>query len=579
MRHPSRFMSLAVVAALLLGVAACNSAAETPPGIKQGGTLHVIVPQLPLHLDPQRIDAALDSNVSRLLSRTLTTFKSEPGKAASELTFDLATDLGRPSENNTVWEFRLRDGVKWDDGSAITCQHLKYGAERNFADPSFATGLGYAQAYLKDNATPYKGPFVAGNVGLQSVECIDNKTIRYHLKKPSGDFNYTVALSNFAPVKPGSDSDKDAYDLAPMSDGPYKVKPGSRTDTEMTLVRNDFWSASTDKVRKAYPDQIIFKVDDNAPQVTNSIIEDQGEARNTIMLGQDVAPNFVQQVMTDTELLSRTAVGPTGAVRYFAINTKRITNEKCRQALEFAFNKRKYRQAMGGSLLGDLATTMIPPSLAAYEKFDYYGTYTNGGDGDVKQAQALIDQAKAEGVTCPTKLVVAHPDVPATVNRYVKTLVDAYLEIGIQVVLKPYPRGPYFDTMKMFETQSQVDLVYAGWIPDWPNGSAVIPPLFRSDGVAMQKGDFGKDNYSYLQDPEIDKDIEDATLENNLERQWKLWGELDGKLQQKAVAIPVLYPNAIRIHGSNVSGAFIHPAFGAPDLAALGLLDPGSSPS
>lgn len=579
MRHPSRYASLAIAASLLLGVAACNSAAENAPEIKQGGTLRVIVNALPSRLDPQRISIALDANVSRLLSRTLTTFKSEPGAAASELTFDLATDVGRPSPDKTVWEFRLRDGVKWADGSAITCQHLKYGAERNFASFS-QEGLGYARTYLKDNDQPYKGPFVAGNVGLSSVECIDNKTIKYTLNKPVGDFNYMVALSIFAPVKPGADSDKEAFNLAPLSSGPYKVKEGSRNDTEMTLVRNEYWSSSTDKVRKAYPDQIVIKVDRNVPALTNALIEDQGEARNTISLNQDVAPNFVQQVMTDSGLLDRTAVGPSGAVRYFAINTKRVTNEKCRQALEFAFNKRKYRQAMGGSLLGELATTMIPPNLRAYQKFDHYGTLTNGGDGDVKQAQELIKQAKEkDGVTCPDKLTLAHPDSPTTINRFVKTIVDAYLEVGIQVVLKPYPPGEYFNTMRKFETQGQVDLIYAGWIPDFPNGSAVIPPLFSGTEMATLPGDSKGSNFSYLKDQDIDKAIEEAMLESNIERQWKLWGEVDSKVQQKAATIPVLYPNSIRLHGSNVSGAFIHPAFAMPDLAALGLLDVGGSPS
>ena len=37
------------------------------------------------HLDPQKISAATDANMSRLFTRTLTTFKSEPGAAASEI--------------------------------------------------------------------------------------------------------------------------------------------------------------------------------------------------------------------------------------------------------------------------------------------------------------------------------------------------------------------------------------------------------------------------------------------------------------------------------------------------------------
>jgi peptide/nickel transport system substrate-binding protein len=566
-----------MAAVLAMTAAACNSAADEAPGLQQGGTLRVAVNALPSRLDPQRISAALDANVSRLISRTLTTFKSEPGKASGELAPDLATDLGRPSENNTLWEFRLRDGIKWADGSAITCQHVKFGAERNYY--SLSDGLPYARTYLKDNATPYKGPYVGTNEGLESVQCVDTKTIQYRLKQPVGDFNYSVSLPVFAPVKPGVEKPDAEYNLAPLASGPYKVKPGSRTETEMILVRNEFWARDTDKVRKAYPDQIILKVEKNVPALTNSIIENQGEARDTIMLNQDVAPNFVQQVMTDTTLQERTAVGPSNAVRYMTINTQKITHEKCRQALTFAFNKRKFRQAMGGSLLGELATTMIPPTLRAYQAFDHYGTKDSGGEGDIKRAEELIKQAKDEGKPCPDKITIAFADSPTTNNRYVKTVADAYVQIGIQVILRPIAPGEYFNLLKTYEIQSQIDMSYVGWIPDWANGSAVIPPLFKSTEVASEPLARGGSNYAYLKDAEIDKGIDEAMQESIIERQWKLWGELDSKISLKAASIPIIYSNAIRLHGSNVSGAFIHAGFGMPDLAALGLLNPGGSPS
>ena len=35
--------------------------------------------------------------------------------------------------------------------------------------------------------------------------------------------------------------------------------------------------------------------------------------------------------------------------------------------------------------------------------------------------------------------------------------------------------------------------------------------------------------------------------------------------------MPVIYEKAIRLTGSNVLGGFISPAFGMPDLCALGL--------
>src|SRR5687767_2021164 len=112
-------------------------------------------------------------------------------------------------------------------------------------------------------------------------------------------------------------------------------------------------------------------------------------------------------------------------------------------------------------------------------------------------------QAEAEGKPCPKEVTLAHPDVPTTVNRFVKTVVDAYIEIGVSVKFPSpaIPNGPYFTTLKTFESQSQYDLIWAGWIPDWSNGSAVIPPLFKSDAVADEPKEIGGSNYSYLQDP------------------------------------------------------------------------------
>ncbi|MFD0593444.1 hypothetical protein ACFQZ4_13650 [Catellatospora coxensis] len=111
LKHRMRRITAAAVAVMALGAAsACDSAADANDTVSTGGTLRVVLPQLPEHLDPQRIAAAMDNNISRLMSRTLTTYRAEPGAASGELVPDLATDLGRPSEKNTVWEFKLREG-------------------------------------------------------------------------------------------------------------------------------------------------------------------------------------------------------------------------------------------------------------------------------------------------------------------------------------------------------------------------------------------------------------------------------------------------------------------------------------
>jgi peptide/nickel transport system substrate-binding protein len=81
----------------------------------------------------------------------------------------------------------------------------------------------------------------------------------------------------------------------------------------------------------------------------------------------------------------------------------------------------------------------------------------------------------------------------------------------------------------------------------------------------------GNINWSLLNDQKINDQIDSALNESDPTRQYARWGDLDQQIQQLAVTIPILYERAIRLAGSNVAGGFIHPAFGLPDLSAIGL--------
>jgi peptide/nickel transport system substrate-binding protein len=535
----------------------------------KGGTLHVLL-QAPLDiLDPQRNQAAIETDVLRLMTRTLTTYRSVPGQTASEIVPDLATDTGRPSDNKTVWSFTLKPGMKWENGEPIVCSQIKYGIERHYS-ALVNDGPTYPDAYLANNATPYEGPWVGdnnGGKGLESIICQDERNITFKLRRPVGDFGYTVAMTVFAPVLPEKDT-KVEYAQRPYSNGPYKIE--SRDDKQMTVVRNKFWSDANDQVRKAYPDKIVFEYQaDDGGVVTNKMIEDQGVAKDSIMLDANVAPNFLQQVVNDSDLINRAITGSTGATRFLSINTKLIPNQACRQALIQAFNLRKYRAVNGGAVLGDYASTIIPLEVKAHKDFDLYGKLTNP-EGDPAQAMKLM-----QGQSCPTTIRLAYPDT-ALRRRLAATIVEAYQLAGIQVEQVPLPAGSrYFGENGIGNINNNFHLMLVGWIPDWANGSAIIPPLF--DGRAIPAVDpltnrtKGNINWSLLNDQKINDQIDSALNESDPTRQYARWGDLDQQIQQLAVTIPILYERAIRLAGSNVAGGFIHPAFGLPDLSAIGL--------
>lgn len=580
MRIRRVFVMVAAAVVVTSTAAACDlaDASNQAPEPKKGGTLFVNMQGGLDLLDPQRTYSAAEMNVLRLTTRTLTTYRAVPGPTASEIVPDLATDTGRPSENNTVWKFTLKPGVKWENGEPVVCSQVKYGIERRFSTLTEMTaGAPYPKDYLQDNATPYEGPWVGNNnggKGLESIQCTDERNIVFHLAKPVGDFGYAVALTTFAPVLPEKDT-KLAYAKQPYSNGPYKLQ-GPLTADGLTMVRNNFWTETNDQVRKAYPDKIVFNFNqDDSGVITNELIENQGDARNTIMLDTNVAPNFLQQVVNDSELLRRAISGPTGAIRYMAINTKVVPNIACRQALIYAFNKRKWRTVNGGSVTGDYATTIIPPGMNGHKDFDLFDSLSNP-EGDQDKAIQIMQEQAAAKKPCPTTIQVAYSDTPLR-RRLMATVVEAYQAVGIRVVPVPLDPGTYYDS-GIGDPSNNYHMMLAGWIPDWASGAAIIPPLFDGGGIPPLNPVTGKGrgnvDFSMLNDEKINDQIEVALSETDLARQAALWGDLDQQIQQNAVTVPLLYEKGIRLSGSNVLGGFIHPAWGMPDLVALGLAQP-----
>ena len=57
--------------------------------------------------------------------------QARPGRRASKLVPDLAESLGEPSDDGKTWTYKLRDGLKFEDGTPVTSKDVKYGVERS----------------------------------------------------------------------------------------------------------------------------------------------------------------------------------------------------------------------------------------------------------------------------------------------------------------------------------------------------------------------------------------------------------------------------------------------------------------
>ncbi|MEU7555944.1 ABC transporter substrate-binding protein [Streptomyces sp. NPDC044571] len=568
-------LATALAATLALGTAGCLGGTESDAGRggrnpattgsgtviggtpQKGGTLTVLSNQDFTHLDPARNWVMGDMDFgTRLLYRTLVTYKAEPGTKGGELTPDLAEDLGVSSNGAMTWTFRLKAGLRYEDGSPITAQDVKYNVERSFS-PDLPGGPDYAARYLA-GAEGYRGP--AQGKHLDSVKTPDDRTIVFELRKPFAEFPHATVLPTFAPVPQAHDTGSQ-YDSRPFSSGPYKIETYDR-GKQLTLVRNAHWEPATDGVRKAYPDKVVVMMGLRANQIDDRLIAASGADASAVSWGK-LRPESTPKVLTKADVRARLLSESSNCTEMVQMHTGRapFDNVKVRQAVQYALDRQAILTASGGPALGDIATAIMPGSIFGGTQPDTLGIPATGDTGKAKQ---LLEEAgRAEGFA--TSLTVSNGD-----KGVAEAVQQSLGRIGIKVTIETVDPSAFYDTIG--DTKSRTDLVYTGWCPDYLSGSTFLPFVFDGRYI-KEKGNSG--NHSLFRDEATMQRMDQIAAMTDTGQADRAWQELDGQILAQAPTAPVVIERMPLLLGTNIAGAFGHTSFGGQiDYATVGLKDP-----
>jgi peptide/nickel transport system substrate-binding protein len=521
---------------------------------KKGGTLRFANSDDWDSPDPGNQYYAWAQNFTRLYGRSLTTFKPAAGQASLQLVPDLATSLGQQSDGAKTWKYTLRKGVKFDDGTPVTSRDVKYAVERSNFSAELQLGPKYFKSLLVDNKPAYKGPYKdKSDAGLKSIETPDDSTIVFHLKQPFADFDYLVMMSQTVPVPKAKDGGLE-YEKHIVSSGPYKVDNYTRGKS-MSLSRNPNWDPSTDSIRKALPDRITVQLKQNADDIDNRLLNGQLDIDSG---GVGVQQAAQPKVLTSATNKANADDAIAGFTRYVAIekNVAPFDNVHCRMAIEFATDKVAAQTGYGGPVAGgDVANTMIPPTVNGHKNFDLY---PSNGHGDLARAkQELAACGKPNGFS--TK-ISARSDRPKEVAA-AQGIQQGLAKVGIKVSIVQFPAGDYFNKyagVPDYVRSHGIGLMMMAWAADWPTGFGFLSQIIDSRAIKPSGGT----NLSEEDNKQIDAALDAAIANPDATARSTAWGNIDEMVMKDAVTVPLIWAKSLLYRPPNVTNVGVTLGYG-----------------
>ena len=422
-----RFGVLGAVLALGLVAASCGGGDE---GSESGGAITIALGSEPTSLDPMLVDdggeRAINDNIyETLLSRD----------AAGELQPGLATGL--PTQiDDTTWEFKLREGVKFHDGTAFTADAVVASVERM---------VGLIAAESTDN----DGFFGT----LTGATKVDDLTVQITTDGPDG-----VLPARMYWLKIVAPSAKDVADLSEAANGtgPYKFV-SRETGVNVKLTANeDYWGGAP-----------------SIKDVTFEFVSEGGTRLAGLKSGKyDLITNLPPQDV-DQAPASAAVQGQEHPVLILDADEGITADPKVRLALNLAVDKEAIAEQVYGGFAAPDAGQLLSPSILGFNKDISAYPY------DPAQAKTLLEEAGVAGSTIT--LVGESSGRWLNDKELVEAVAGYWTEAGLVVDLQTPEFGAYLDVL--FDRENRADAIFVSSSNDILDPSRQLATYYAAGGI------------------------------------------------------------------------------------------------
>ncbi|GAA3467368.1 ABC transporter substrate-binding protein [Nonomuraea roseola] len=370
-----------------------------------------------------------------------------------------------------VYDFRLRPGVTFSDGTPLTSDDVAFSLRRHL-DPKVAS-----------EAASYFGT-------VKSVEATGPGAVRVVLRRPNATFLATAAIGwQVVPRKLAEAHPKDlgSPDVGTLGTGPYKVARYSITDG-LTLVRNErYWGRA----------RALSRIEIKA-------IEDP-EARRLAVASGDVDATMDIPI-TDVRKWAglpdvTTGFYPSNNLAFLSLDVTAgpLKDVHVRRAIAHAVN----REAL--ARVGTAGHGRLSPALLTTPQLKtLYGDRVEEVAGKLRTYKHDLTAAKAELAQSayPDGFSITVPYAPVENPLIIQAVIADLAKIGIKLTLETQPEDAYRARLM---SHDRVGIHFSDLGYSTPDAGEVLPDLLSR--ASAQEGGW---NFSLYASAELDRRLDEA---------------------------------------------------------------------
>ena len=469
----------------------------------------------------------------------LVTFKKVVGPESNTVVPDLAEAMPEISDSGKTYTFKLRRGIKFSNGQALTGKDVVASFERLFkvSNPnagSWFNAIVGGDACVKTPATcSLKEGVIADDAA---------STITIHLTAANSEFLYQLATP-FGTILPADTPAKDLGTSPAPGTGAYMFTSYD-PNKALILKRNPYFKEfSADAMPNGYPDEIDYS------------FGLQDEAEVTAVLNGQYDWMFDEKPLDRLgELGSQHAnlvhVHPLLAYYYMPLNVNiaPFNNIKARQAVAYAVDRNAIVKLWGGPRLGAPLCQQLPVGMPGYVA---YCPFTkNPGSGkwtapDLVKAKQLVKESGTAGQK--VTLISSDKVVEKSIGEY---LANVLRNIGYDAQAKAISSNIQFTYIQ--NTNNKVQASLTDWYQDYPAPSDFVYVLFGCD--SFHAGSDSSINIAGWCDKTVDAEMKKAleTAVTTPKAADVIWAKADRDITDAVPAVSLFQPKYVDLVGKRV---------------------------